>query len=394
MKTLTIATIILLHSTVTSGATLKRPAVIRDDHFNAKIETVVLEDLLETDKYEGKYFKIVHAKNDEAISTNASKELQLKAATAYFHLTKARRFFIKEVKSAYVESMNQVTIRIDLTNVFNELGHFANDNLTPQYNNALAIPAGDGFPSRGVLPWGSEIWFRPAKEININDYPELAAQSNLKDSLKKFRNQSHMDNLENFFSQMFAGGADPGNIMRVAGSSLMIEAIYQSSDIAAEFFARKIYRLDSALVPEIIYHEFSHIALSEHLELSHSTPVNEGLADYFAGKIANSKKLATKIKEYNLYNGKEVQKKQQYQLAYERGELANTDFVFGLLWNIGQVVGNNELAFMEVLSGKLTTNSSIKDDLIEASLETCSLKCSDPTVDKLKLYRMFDRKNL
>ena len=41
--------------------------------------------------------------------------------------------------------MPKVTIRLELTNVFNELGHFANDNLDPQYNNALSIPAGNGF---------------------------------------------------------------------------------------------------------------------------------------------------------------------------------------------------------------------------------------------------------
>ena len=57
-----------------------------------------------------------------------------------------------------------------------------------------------------------------------------------------------------------------------------------------------------------------------------------GASDFFAGKIANSKKLALKIKDYNLFNGKKVRKKQQYNIAFERGDYANADFVFGLLW--------------------------------------------------------------
>lgn len=399
MKNKTIALVlVLLTFSVNSFAAVKRKAVIRDKNFNAIIEMVELQNLLNEEAYEGKYFKIVAGKNESAVSLKDSEELQLKAATTYYHLSKARDFFVNEVKSDFVGNLPQITIRLNLTNVFNEIGHFAHDNMNPQFNNALSIPEGVGYPARNIAPWGPEIWFRPSKEINIKDYPELAGNPGLKNSLTRFRNQNHMDNLERFMYQLFGSATgnqvDPKDIMRTVGSSLLIEVVYQTSDIAADFFSQKIYRLDTALVPEIIYHEFSHIALSNVLELTHSTPVNEGMADYFAGKIANSKKLATKIKDYNLYSGKEVRKKQQYQLAYERGELANTDFVFGLLWMMGETVGQNEIKFMNSLSGKIDTNSNIRDDLINASLETCSEICADPFVDRLKLYRFFNKKNL
>lgn len=389
---------VLILTSANSWADIKRNAVTRDKNFKAVISEVKLEHLLNNDAYEGKYFKIVEGKGDTPVSTKASEELQLKAATTYFHLNKAREYFVNQVKSEYVANLPQITIRLNITNVFNEIGHFAHDNLNPQFNNALSIPDGVGYPARNIAPWGLEIWFRPSKEINIKDFPELAGDPNLKNSLTRFRNQSHMDSLERFLYQLFSSAAgnqiDPGSIMRTAGSSLLIEVVYQTSDIAADFFSQKIYRLDTALVPEIIYHEFAHIALSNTLELTHSTPVNEGMADFFAGKIADSKKLATKIKDYNLYSGKEVRKKQQYQMAYERGELANTDFVFGLLWMMGETVGQNEINFMYSLSGKIDTNSNIRDDLINASIETCSEVCADPFVDRLKLYRFFNKKNL
>ncbi len=395
MKTLLF--ILALHfGTAQATVTMKR-AVVRDKNYNAVIAEVKLDHLTSGSSYEGKFFKIVHGKNEEAVRFDETEELQLKAATTYYHLNKARAFFADQVKSKYVQDLPQLTVRIDLTNVFNEVGHFANDNLNPQFNNALTIPAGKGYPPKNIPPWNMEIWFRPSKEININDFQGSVDRPSVKGPLADFRNQTHMTNLKQFMTALLGGSiaGDPENVMRLVGSSLLIEFVYQTSDIAAEFFSRKIYRLDSALVPEIIYHEFSHVALSNHLELSHSTPVNEGLADFFAGKIANSKKLALKIKQYNLFNGKEVQKKQQYNLAFERGEYANADFVFGLLWNVGATVGEDiEVHFMDQLTGKLNTNANIRDDLLEATLQACKEVCKSPLNDRLKLYKLYHSKNL
>ncbi len=394
MKTLLIAFILITQ--VSHAAEIKRRAVVRDHNFKAVIDDVTLPDLTSDEGYEGKYFKIVKGKDKEAIRFDDSEELQLKAATTYYHLNKARKYFAEVAKSKYVQDLPQLTVRVELINVFNEVGHFANDNLDPQFNNALTVPAGKGYPPKNIEPWNMEIWFRPSKEINIKDIPGAGGQ-NVKSALTDFRNQTHMTNFKQFMTLLLQGSVtgDPSNVLRLAGSSLLMEVIYQTSDIAAEFFSRKIYRLDSALVPEIIYHEFSHVALSNYLELSHSTPVNEGMADYFAGKIANSKMLALKIKEYNLFNGKKVQRKQQYNMAFERGDYANTDFVFGLLWNVGATVGEEvEIPFMNTLASKLNTNATIRDDLIEATLETCKTTCKSPLNDRLKLYKLYNTKNM
>jgi len=395
MKTLFGTILILLQFSALNAAEIKKRAVVRDDNFNAEIEEVVLPNLTSDNSYEGKFFKIVKGKDNSAIRFDESEDLQLKAATTYYHLNKARKFFTDVVKSKYVQDLPQIIIRIDLINVFNEVGHFAHDNLDPQFNNALTVPAGNGYEPRNIKPWGMEVWFRPSKEINIKDFKGSVEQASVKAALEGFRNQTHMVNLQSFITSLLQGAAVGATNIRLVESSIMIEAIYQTSDIAAAMFSRKIYRLDSALVPEIIYHEFSHVALSNHLELTHSTPVNEGLADFFAGKIANSKKLATKIKEYNLFNGKKVKKKQQYQMAFERGEYANTDFVFGLLWNVGQTVGADiENDFVYRLTGLLNTNVSIRDDLINATLETCKSACASPMNDRIKLYRLYHSKNL
>lgn len=394
MKTLITIFLLLTQLFSAYGAEIKKRAVIRDENFNAKIEEVVLPNLTSNVSFEGKYFKIVKGKSNKAIRFDAPDDLQLKAATVYYHLNRARKFYTDVIKSKYVHDLPQLTIRVDLINVFNELGHFANDHLDPQFNNALTVPAGDGYEPAHVEPWGIEIWFRPSKEINLSDFPGGVDGKAVKATLKQFRNQSHMTNLQWYFISL-VNGSSKAYSMRLLGSSVMLEAIYQGSGFAAEFFTRKIYRLDSALVPEIIYHEFSHVALSDHLELSHSTPVNEGLADYFAGKIANSKKLATNIGAYNLFNGKQVRKKQQYRLEFENGSYANTDFVFGLLWNIGQTVGSDiEASYVYDMTKNLSTNVSIRDDLINATLEECKDHCKDPLNDRIRLYKLFDSKNI
>jgi len=380
---------------------IQKKAVIRDDHFNAKIKEVLLTDLVSDNHYESKYFKIVLGKSNDAIDFDSSESLQLKAATVYYHLSKARNYFEKVVHSSYVHSMPQLVIRLELTNVFNEIGHFANDNLDPQFNNALTVPGGAGYEPKKIEPWGIEIWFRRSKEIDIRNFPKSQRSSvDIKSALRDFRNQNHLGNLQNFISlilqgEIYSGTLDVNGLMRVVGSSIMLEAIYQTSNITTDFFSQKIYRLDSALVPEIIYHEFSHVALSENLELSHSSPVNEGMADYFASQIANSKSLATKIRDYNLFNGKKVQKKQQYRIDFEQNNNANSDFVFGLLWNVGHLIGKEkESKFIFDLSSKLTTNSSIKEDLLNAMFDTCNEDCESPLNDKIMLYRYFNSKNL
>jgi hypothetical protein len=394
---------LLLVQNMSFAFTAIKPALVRDEKFNAVIKNVELANLTSEDSYVGENFRILKGKTDEVVRFDDSEELQLKAATTYYHLTKARNFFVLNLKSEYVKSLPIINIRLDITNVFNEVGHFGNDKLDPQYNNALSIPKGPGYAPANIPGWDLEIWFRPSKEIHIRDLDlNSGIGPTVKSSLNAFRNQTHMTNFKDFFISILSAGVTNinstsivNNMMRFGQSSVVIEFLYQTTDIAAEFFQRKIYRLDTAMVPEIIYHEFSHIALSDRLELTHSTPVNEGMADYFAGKISGSKELATHINDYNLFSGKKVQNKQLYNLAFERGEFANTDFVFGLLWNLGNTVGPDiEANFVNEMAKRLTTDANIRDDLIKASIDTCTMFCKSPLNDRIKLYKFYNQKGL
>jgi hypothetical protein len=380
-------------------------ALVRTEKNRPVVDEVVLTDLISSESFDGLHFKIVKGKSDEAIRFDQDEELTFRAATAYYHLTKARDYFVNKVKSEYAASIPKMIIRIELTNQFSELGHFAHDNLEPQFNNALTIPAGKGLASRGVKPWGMEIWFRPMKKIHLNDLQvNDLANREFQVLMKQFRNQIHMQSLQRFMSQsvMALTNRTPGlnpfsmeSLFRTAGSSVIMEAGYQFIEPITKALSRKWYWLDTALVPEIIYHEYAHAALSDHLVLSHSTAIIEGMADFFAGQIANSPKLATHIKKYNTYNGKNAKKKKEYMIQFELTEYANTDFVFGMLWELKKIVGEDKgEAFMFELRRKVNTNSSIRVGLIEGILETCDEMCTMPFVDKLRILKALNLRGL
>jgi hypothetical protein len=382
----------------------KFEALIRSDGNAPVVEEVVLKDLISNDSFDGEHFVIVQGKSDSAVRFDADQELTFRAATAYFHLTKARDYFINKIKSDYVANIPKMIIRIQHSNQFSELGHFANDNLEPQFNNALTIPAGEGLTSKGVKPWGTEIWFRPSKKINLKDLKTNDLQNQQFHNLMSgFRNQIHMQSLQRFLSESVLALTQKGapnplsfdSLVRTAGSSLIMEAGYQFFDPLTKLFSRKWYWLDTAVVPEIIYHEYSHVALSDYLVLSHSTAIIEGMADFFAGKIANSETLAMNIKKYNTYNGKDAKRNQAYMIQFEMSDYANTDFVFGLLWETGSIVGNDRgEAFMFDLRKTLTTNSSIRNELIEGILQTCDDTCKSPFVDKLRILKALNLKGI
>ncbi len=409
MKT---STLLLLTSLVlpslSFASTHTTKALVRTERNQPEIQNVILTDLISSDSFDGEFFKVVQGKSETAVRFDASEELVLRAATTYYHLTRAHTYFAQKLNSEYVQKMGKITVRIDHKNQFSEVGHFANDALEPQFNNALTVPAGNGsnaYVRHGGKPWGLEIWFRPVKKINIKELRTnnlQAAEMNV--LLENFRNQVHMQSLQRFLTNVIVSWTDETStenpfsqesLIRAVGASVIMEVGYRSVDPLNRALSRHWYWLDTAMVPEIIYHEYAHAALSDYLVLSHSTAVIEGMADFFAGQIANSPKLADKIKKYNTYNGKNAKRKQDYMIQFEMTEFANTDFVFGLLWEMKNIVGAEKgEAFMFELRKKITTNSSIRGQLVEGLLDTCEEVCAVPFNDRLRILRALDHKGI
>lgn len=361
-----------------------------------------LPHLESSNSFDGKYFKITLGKNNDAISFDSENEqIKFKAATVYYHLNQARDFWIQKMKSDVALKHPKITVRLDLTNQFDELGHFGHDNRIPQYNNALSIPAGstpEWVPEDKQDKWGKEIWFRPMKKILTKSIapagpnPITSGLLAMKKPLINYtRGQFTVNLMERLFYPSYVTTSVEQEVIRFFGSFALLHVMIEGSKQMDSLFLEKYYYLDTAMVPEIAYHEYAHLILSDRLELSHSTPVNEGMADYFAAVQSGKKKIYAKVSGFSNASSKNTQEKKKYSHWDEANRNATADFTLSVLWDVRETLGDDigDKVVYEARSFLTTKSSTISDGLLRALLKACEIKCEDPKRDKLRLYETF-----
>jgi hypothetical protein len=396
--------LVTLHFSAQASAQIFETALVRGKRFKPSLEKVELPNLVSTEGFDGKYFKIVVGKSNDAISFSESDEkLKLKAATTYYHLNLIRDFWVNEMHSENVKNMSKVIVRLEITNLFSDLGHYQHDSIDPHYNDALSIPAGEPMEGVDIPAWGNEIWFRPVKKIKTEDLPASGLDSTANPLTKyigmlsepvKQSSTSRMIQIalqKIFAPDSFRGNSFQTSMVRQAGTIAVAAILMEASKHSDKLFLEKYYYLDTAMIPEIIYHEFSHIALSDQLTLGLSTPMLEGMADYFATTFANNPHIASKIKKYSLSMPKNGKNKSNYNPIYETNMFANSDFVLSLLWSVRKTLPevSDQLIFNARL-GLKTGFSDIRHDLIQALLDSCNTVCLDPRADRMKLREVFE----
>ncbi len=368
--------------------------------YGTQRKSVKLEDLESNHSFDGKFFKIVLKKSNEAIKFNHT-EFRLKAATVYYHLTKARKFWINQLNSDFVKKLGKIIVRLEITNLYDDLGHFSNDNKSPQFNNAVTVPAGETptwVPEHKKDKWGEEIWFRPSKSIHFSEFP-----SNDMNPLTKILRTLEVPYLfferglfiQNILQHIFfpKSVVTPywQSLIRFSGTWALTKVIVKSSKKMDPLFMETWYYLDTAMVPEVIYHEFAHVALSDYLDLSHSTPVNEGFADYFAAIMSNKKNLYHEVEGYSNSAPKETRNTIPYTHWLESNSQATSDFVLSLLMDI-RLKMDLEISDQIILNARKdvsTEFSTINNGLLKALLKSCNKLCTHPSSDKFILYDIF-----
>jgi hypothetical protein len=364
-----------------------------------------LIDLESNSAFDGKYFKIVTGKEKKPIGfDHPDKDLVTKAATVYHHLSEARNFWVEQMKSGKALAIPKIIVRLQIKNQFDELGHFANDNRNPQFNNALSIPEGetpDWVPAERQDKWGKEIWFRPKKIISTTELgsmgpnPLTVSLIALEKPLIDYTmGQINRRVVEQIFYPSYATRPLHEDLIRYAGTYALMKLIIQGSKYADPLFVEKYYYLDSAMVPEITYHEYAHLVLSDHLAMSHSTPVNEGMADYFAAVQSGHRKVYAKVRGHSNAAAKDTQEKQKYSHWNESNRLATSDFTLSVLWDVRETLGEEVADKVIYQSRKYlkTESSTISEGLLRAILIACDDMCENPRRDKLKLYDTFSWK--
>src|SRR5690606_15293458 len=129
-------------------------------------------------------------------------------------------------------------------------------------------------------PWSEEIWFRPMKVISTKDLdnrlgpnPFAQALDGLEKPVNDFTYRKwRMDTISAIFDSTARSGYGK-DLMWAAGTFAVMKVIIEGAGRMDPLFMNKWYYLDTALVPEVVFHEYSHVILSDKLALSHSTPV-------------------------------------------------------------------------------------------------------------------------
>ncbi|MBS1963001.1 MAG: hypothetical protein JST04_12350 [Bdellovibrionales bacterium] len=401
--------------------------VVRKKNGGYEIASRPLEGLIARDAFETDHFRVVWKKEEETLTLDRiaqiaeetktihkddplwadrdADRIRLMAANVLYHAEAAHRFFTDRLASEDVKKLEKIVIRLDLTNKYSQFERFANDNYQPQYNNALSIEAGKPLkPRPGVGPWQREIWFRPEKKIPIGEIlaqlPEDPANAQIREARAElypmqidlaFRNtlyaafQSRLDS---------AGYID--SIVRQGGTMLLMEGAFQVLKVVNRVIIPQKFYLETAMVPEIIYHEFSHIALSDYMHPDLSTPVNEGMADFFAASVADSPKLAKKIRAYSTAVGKNGNKRQFFQMELETLGKAQSDYVLGLLWGLRDVLGEKPATNLIFGARKFLTtkDSDIRTGLVTALLRSCETACESPLRDRMLIHQYLQDRGL
>ncbi len=377
-----------------------------------------LDDLFCDNTFEGKYFKIVNGTSDEAISIEEeNKALVRKAANVYYHLTLARNYWVNDIKSDYVKNIKQITIRLDITNSFSSVRHFKNEELEKNHNNAWTVPEGKE-PSFLKNPkfWGKEIWFSPMKQINARDHITTTGSNPIHESLLLVKDPLVEYSKNSLIYMGLAYSVAPtinqSYLLETAVTNLGVLAIiYGSIEITKnmdKYFVDKYYFLDTAMVPEVIYHEYAHIAMSDHLKTVHSVPVIEGMADYFASRLANRQKMYEKMKDFSASRAKDTKSKLLYSPYLEGAWNATSDFTLSLLWNGKKafdsantarlkksqvaLVDYDQLVFKA--HNHLDETSDIANGLTKALIESCKENCSSTRAGVNTLNSVFEQKGM
>lgn len=300
-----------------------------------------LKDLYCGKGFEGKYFKVVYKKENKAVAFDANPELVRRAANVYYHLTKARDFWVNEIKSKYVSEKKQITVRIQITNGFSRIAHFANDEQIVNNNNAWTIPAGrTPHWAENQEVWGQEIWFSPMKRVESRrlvtsngNNPLAQAAETIKVPIYNYtQNSLTFEILDHLAYPAYQSTTLLETIGIHAGVGIVMFGTVELTRKLDKLFMDKYFYLDTAMIPEVIYHEFCHVALSDNLNPVHSVPVIEGMADYFATRIAKLDKMYNSIEDFSTNAYKNARNKKFYHPGYEHENNADSDFTLSVLW--------------------------------------------------------------
>jgi hypothetical protein len=345
--------------------------VARTDQGGLESRPAELKDLLSDRSFDGLYFRIVKGAGNEPIPFDGTDpKVLLHAATAYHYLTLAREAY-RGILGDQPQLRTRMTIRIDQDRDFSEVSHFTS---VPVRNGALSIDASDPRDALDGLSWDPEIWFFVSQKVrfaageglgSMLNSPEFKLQL-LLGLLEQDVSAASRDVLSNRFY------FEP-HLYSVALSFGIAELL----PIVLEQVVKRIKTtvfVDTALIPEIIVHEYGHHALGPWFGFKQRTHLVEGYPNYFAGRILGLSRLQAHARPYSSgFAPRRGDSGAGYSLQEEYGSSAATSsFTFSLLNDLEDALGPKGPAVLVRALDYIDRSSTLKPDFENAVMRAVS----------------------
>lgn len=330
-----------------------------------------LTELTSEVAFEGTYFKVVHASGDAPIRfDDADHEVVRRAATVYYHMSNARTVFDHFSLRDRTGLRQKMVIRIDQEQGYSDVNHFDPRPEMREYNASRIIPPSDPFMlAKGVQPWGYEIWFRKAKvQKRPSQMSLMAGQMNSRQFKSMLMGQLLYSDMVSITQSALMGFFNPvDHLISMSFSIGLSELIPQSIGLIGKHVHQRYY-LDSAMIPEIAIHEFSHIALAPVFGLKRSTALNEGFANYLAWRVTHLEKLGARAGPFNRSDApKSALTHAKYSFDQEMlKQAAYGSFTFSLLYELDRALGPEGGEILIRSLNYLNQDSSLNVDLPNA----------------------------
>ncbi len=368
-----------LVNSVLASDTIRLPIMDRDGESLVKRDADIT-DLVSDVGFEGKIFKVVEGSGSMPICLTAaaasgcspaSDIVRLRAATVYFHMTKARSWYLAKPAfqvEPFVTSLNEkVTVRVNQELPFSQAIHFETTG-RKVYNGARTIgPSRDWEKDDDTEAWGYETWFyTPKRETNNSTGAMVGRMVNSPDFKDPLRDNLLYGDFLDLSRDAMDGHIDPVvHLISVAFTLGTVEIIPGIVGGLGKLL-KQAARLDAAMIPEIAYHEYTHTVLAPVFNTLKSSALNEGYANYFAYQISGLKNLAAhvggKISKGNA--PKKGSMKTRYTFEEDVSvNAARHSFTYSVLVDLEKALGAEGPAIMIAALETMDENTRLKGEI-------------------------------
>lgn len=335
------------------------------------------------------HFKFVEGVAPEPKPWLESKRDWMRILNLAYHLNKARLYFLSNFDVAHLKTGVPLVVRYNMDRKYIAYMHYSDNPKIRIINTSETVPgSGAGKVKPGVEGWGPEMWFRPMVEEELKA-PQRPVPPGTEAAIRTLDMSVQQAVLFTALNSARGFDIDFNQILESSGHfQILAAAQFLMPKVFSIFSQNQTYkmRLDTAMIPDIIYHEYAHVATGDFLIPSWRDPITENLAHYFAAVISGN---TGALEIASAYGSKteafSVNPKARYTEELSRSVdffgNAHTTLVYSFLWRIRSRM---EMGFPPHLTDGNLARKLFDKIVFEARKPITTFADSDPTSDILR----------